>query len=100
MRCRYCSTRWRELVRPSCIAFCMSGIVASTTLKEAVDAGVELLVVQAAMAVARMIAAARCFMAAMITLRLAFRPPAASGTLAQGEARCASESKHLRVLHN
>src|SRR5688572_13049604 len=32
MRCRYCSTICRDVVRPSRMAFCMSGMVASTTL--------------------------------------------------------------------
>src|SRR5688572_23131388 len=77
MRCRYCSTIFRDEVRPSFMAFCISGIVASTTLKGgAAGCGVE--VVQAAAAAARKRTERRCFMAGILFL----------------------ESKHLRVLHH
>src|ERR1044072_8768467 len=61
MRCRYCSTRCRDEVRPSCMAFCISGTVASTTEKGAAEAGADgaVLVLHAASAAARTSSPAR-----------------------------------------
>src|SRR5690242_2467 len=87
MRCRYCSTRCRELVRPSFIACCISGIVASTTLNGLSFCVAGVLGVQAA-AAARKRTPANFFMAVMIpTIRL--KPDASL-----------SKSKHLGVFHD
>src|SRR4029453_12367612 len=88
MRCRYCSTMCRELVRPSSMAFCISGIVASPTLKGACGVLVVPLLVHAANAAARMRAQANCFMAGII---VRFSRP---------HSLKASKGEHLRVLHH
>src|SRR6187549_117154 len=88
MRCRYCSTMCRELVRPSSIAFCISGIVASTTLKGVVVAGVPGVLHAAAATARRMMPARKYFMAEII---VGFPRPQDPKT---------SEGKHLRVLHH
>src|SRR4030095_7358844 len=81
MRCRYCSTMCRELVRPSTMAFWISGIVASTTLKVVVVAGLLGVWHAGAAAARRMMPAREYFMAGIL-----------------GAPRLKGE--HLRVLHH